>query len=200
MPGAATSARGGATPRTRPLVHTTGDRHTQRPCRAHEVTFFCVTTWFPRARGGPIGSGSRRARCTVVHVYSAGRRPTRRLVVLVVAARPLRVPVRGMVRVRERDSTRRHTSPVVKDRMRSVARHARSSGSAGWGGAAGSLTKQRRLGGTGGGGEARRRGGDGTARGFPPRSRQTHTKRKATLLVPWPLQPSTLLLGAHERK
>ena len=181
----ATSARGGATPRTRPLVHTTGDRHTQRPCRAHEVTFFCVTTWFPRARGGPIGSGSRRARCTVVHVYSAGRRPTRRLVVLVVAARPLRVPVRGMVRVRERDSTRRHTSPVVKDRMRSVARHARSSGSAGWGGAAGSLTKQRRDRRRGRGAAARgRRDGPWFSSPVTPNAYQTQSDALGSLAPP----------------
>ena len=131
------------------------------------------------------GRGPRRARCTVVHVYSAGRRPTRRLVVLVVAARPLRVPVRGMVRVRERDSTRRHTSPVVKDRMRSVARHARSSGSAGWGGAAGSLTKQRRDRRRGRGAAARgRRDGPWFSSPVTPNAYQTQSDALGSLAPP----------------
>ena len=197
-----TGARGGATPRTRPLVHTTGDRHTQRPCRAHEVTFFCVTTWFPRARRadqsgrgrGGLGArrGSRLFGGTAAHAASrsaSGRR----------AAPASSSSWHGSCSRTRYDASTHESGREGSDEKRRAS-HARSSGSAGWGGAAGSLTKQRRLGGTGGGGEARRRGGDGTARGFPPRSRQSHTKRKATLLVPWPLQPSTLLLGAHERK
>ena len=127
----------------------------------------------------------------LVHVYSAGRRPTRRLVVhgTISASGRRAAPAsssswHGSCSRTRYDASTHESGREGSDEKRRAS-HARSSGSAGWGGAAGSLTKQRRDRRRGRGAAARgRRDGPWFSSPVTPNAYQTQSDALGSLAPP----------------